>query len=117
MTTQPMQPLTVQPATDFGGIPIGTDGVRALTERSPVGRDSVAVLTHLRLTLASLLLLEGRAGDAVREAEAVLDEPDVPAGVTEGAELARLLGLLAQDDLARANGVALGMHGSDANNT
>lgn len=61
---------------------------------------------RLRATLSSILLMSGQPAHAVAEAEAVLAEPDLPDDLADAAEVARLLGLLAQNDPVRAQAVA-----------
>lgn len=60
---------------------------------------------RLRLALSTLLFVSGQPG-AVDEADIVLAQPDLPDELHVRAELARLLGLLAADELDAARGQA-----------
>jgi DNA-binding CsgD family transcriptional regulator len=80
-----------------------------LSEATDMARGAIAqpavssgLRARLQLTLASVLCATGYPAGAVAEAEAVLAEPGLADTLYTGAELARLLGLLAQSDLRQA---------------
>jgi DNA-binding CsgD family transcriptional regulator len=64
-------------------------------------RPPVDAAARLRLTLSALRYLAGEPAQAVAEADVVLAGYGVSDDLFEAAELARLLGLVAQDDLAQ----------------
>jgi DNA-binding CsgD family transcriptional regulator len=55
---------------------------------------------HLRSTLCSILSVTGHPGEAVTEAETVLEEPGLPDDLYTSAQVTRIVGLIAQDDLS-----------------
>ncbi|MCU1454883.1 MAG: hypothetical protein JWN46_3029 [Acidimicrobiales bacterium] len=62
--------------------------------------------SRLRLTLASMLVLTGHPIEAIELADATLLEAALPAGLFAGADLVRLLGVIALDDVPRVRDVA-----------
>jgi DNA-binding CsgD family transcriptional regulator len=71
-----------------------------------VGVSSGTPSAQLRLTLSSLHLGAARPRDAVNDAETVLEQSDLPDDIHGSAEAALLMGLLADEDLARARRLA-----------
>jgi DNA-binding CsgD family transcriptional regulator/tetratricopeptide (TPR) repeat protein len=69
-------------------------------------RTDVAAAAQLRVTVATILLMSGQAGDAVAESDSVLAERDLPNDIGDAAELVRLRALLAAHDLPRAQAAA-----------
>jgi ATP/maltotriose-dependent transcriptional regulator MalT len=90
--------------------PSRVDPVAELAESIAARRGSpVHALARLRLTMASVLLLEGRPAEAVQDADALLAEPGISDNLRAAGELARLIALLADDDLTPAGGAATSM--------
>ncbi|MEY2591155.1 MAG: hypothetical protein QOJ67_3139 [Acidimicrobiaceae bacterium] len=82
-------------------------GAQALAEAaSSPGRRSERSTAELRLTLSTAFLLSGCPAEAVEEAEAVLAEADLSDELYAAAEVDRLLGLLADDDLTATRAAA-----------
>jgi DNA-binding CsgD family transcriptional regulator len=80
---------------------------RRLDEAVQVARHALAFdnppplrAAHLRSTLCSILSVTGHPGEAVTEADTVLDEPGLPDDLYTSAQVTRIVGLIAQDDLS-----------------
>ncbi len=69
---------------------------------------------RMGISLCTVDLLRGRPGAAVREAEAVLAEPDLSPPLRDSAEAYRLSGLLMLDDIASAQRVSADILGGGA---
>jgi DNA-binding CsgD family transcriptional regulator len=69
---------------------------------------------HLRSTLCSILSVTGHPTEAVSEAETVLGEPGLPDDLYTSAQVTRIVGLIAQDDLSNTRQSAEAILGSVA---